>query len=99
MAGTIDMAMRCFTGMRAQGETLRFDPALPPDVKRLRFSIHYRGHRVEVSLSQDRMSVKTRPGTAPPITIRIGEDTRELAPGKQAEFPLSQSQATMLASG
>ena len=94
MAGTIDMAMRCFTGMRAQGETLRFDPALPPDVKSLRFSVHYRGHRVEVALSQDRMSVSARPGIGPPITIRIGEDVHELAPGKQAEFPLSPFQAT-----
>jgi len=91
MAGTIDMAMRCFTGMRAQGETLRFDPALPPDVRRLRFSIHYRGHRLEVSLSHDRMSVSTRPGQASPIKILVRDNIRELAPGMQAEFPLARS--------
>jgi trehalose/maltose hydrolase-like predicted phosphorylase len=94
MAGTIDMAMRCFTGMRAQGETLRFDPALPPDIKSLRFSVHYRGHRLGVSLSQDRISVSTRPGEASPINILVGEEFRELAPGMQAEFPFSPSQAT-----
>jgi trehalose/maltose hydrolase-like predicted phosphorylase/beta-phosphoglucomutase-like phosphatase (HAD superfamily) len=94
MAGTIDMAMRCFTGMRAQGETLRFDPALPPDVKSLRFSVHYRGHRLGVSLSQDRISVSTRPGEASPINILVGEEVRELAPGMQAEFPFPPSQAT-----
>ena len=86
MAGTIDMAMRCFTGMRAQGETLRFDPALPPDVNRLRFSVHYRGLRVEVALSLNRMSLSARPGTAPPIKVRVRDDTRELSPGSQAEF-------------
>ena len=94
MAGTIDMAMRCFTGMRAQGETLRFDPALPPDVNSLRFSIHYRGHRLEVSLSLNRMSVSARPGTAPPIKIRVRDETGELAPGKQAVFTLSPLEVT-----
>lgn len=89
MAGTIDMALRCFTGMRAHDETLRFDPALPPDVKHLRFSIHYRGHRVEVSLRQDRMSVSTRPGTASPIKILVRGEARKLAPGMQAEFRLA----------
>lgn len=89
MAGTIDMAMRCFTGMRALGETLRFDPVLPPDVKSLRFSIHYRGHRLDVSVSPDRMSVTTRPGPAPPIKLLVREKTRELAPGIHAEFPLT----------
>jgi trehalose/maltose hydrolase-like predicted phosphorylase len=43
MAGTVDMVLRCLTGMRARGQVLRFDPALPPQVKELRFSVHYRG--------------------------------------------------------
>lgn len=89
MAGTIDMAMRCFTGLRAQGETLRFDPALPQDVKSLRFSIHYRGHRIGVSLSQDRIYLSSRPGEASPIKVLVGGESRELAPGMRAEFPVS----------
>ncbi len=89
MAGTIDMAMRCFTGMRAQGETLRFDPALPPDVKSLRFSVHYRGHRLGVVLSPGRLTVSTRPGEASPIYILVGDEIRRLASGMQAEFLVS----------
>jgi Glycosyl hydrolase family 65, C-terminal domain len=65
-----------------------FDPALPPDIISLRFSVHYRGHRVDVSLLQDRISVSTRPGEASPITILVGEEVRELASGMLAEFPL-----------
>ena len=48
MAGTVDIVLRCLTGMRALGPVLRFDPALPPEVKQLRFSVHYRGQRVDV---------------------------------------------------
>src|SRR5688500_17594170 len=62
MAGTVDIVLRCLTGMRARGEVLRFDPALPPEVKQLRFSVHYRGHRVDVTLAEDHLEVSSRPG-------------------------------------
>jgi trehalose/maltose hydrolase-like predicted phosphorylase len=75
--------------MRAQGETLGFDPGTPVRRQNLRFSVHYRGHRLGVSLSQDRISVSTRPGEASPINILVGEKVREFALGMQAEFPLS----------
>jgi trehalose/maltose hydrolase-like predicted phosphorylase/beta-phosphoglucomutase-like phosphatase (HAD superfamily) len=89
MAGTVDIVLRCFTGMRARGGTLRFDPALPPEVKHLRFSAHYRGHRVEIVLAEDHMSVSSRPGRASPIKILVRGETRELAPGMRTEFPLA----------
>lgn len=43
MAGTVDIVLRCLTGMRALGPVLRLDPALPPEVKHLMFSVYYRG--------------------------------------------------------
>jgi trehalose/maltose hydrolase-like predicted phosphorylase/beta-phosphoglucomutase-like phosphatase (HAD superfamily) len=88
MAGTVDIVLRCLTGMRACGETLRFNPVLPPEVKQLRFSVHYRGHRVEVLVAEDHMSVGCRPGDASPIKIRVRGETRELAPGAEMEFRL-----------
>jgi len=88
MAGTLDIVLLCLTGMQAHGDTLRFDPALPPQVKHLRYSVHYRGHRVEIILTENHMSVSSRPGPAPPIKILLRDETRELAPGMQAEFQL-----------
>lgn len=95
MAGTIDIVLRCFTGMRAQGDTLRFDPALPAEVKHIRFSVHYRGHRVEVSLAQDLMSVTSRPGNGSPIKILVRGQTRELAPGMHADFTLAHAETAV----
>ena len=95
MAGTIDIVLRCFTGMRAQGGTLRFDPALPAEVKHIRFSVHYRDHRVEVSLAQDLMSVTSRPGNGSPIKIRVRGQTRELAPGMHADFALAHAETAL----
>jgi trehalose/maltose hydrolase-like predicted phosphorylase/beta-phosphoglucomutase-like phosphatase (HAD superfamily) len=88
MAGTVDLVQRCLTGMRARGEVLRFDPALPPEIKQLEFSVHYRGHRVDVALTEDRMRVSSRPGWAQPIKVLVRDETIELRPGARREFPL-----------
>jgi len=88
MAGTVDIVLRCLTGMRARGPVLRFEPALPPEVKQLKFSVHYRGHRVDVELAEDRMKVSSRPGAAKPIKVLVHDQTVELGPGARHEFPL-----------
>jgi trehalose/maltose hydrolase-like predicted phosphorylase/beta-phosphoglucomutase-like phosphatase (HAD superfamily) len=89
MAGTVDIVLRCLTGMRPSGEVLAFDPVLlPPEIKRLSFSVHHRGHRVGITLTGDHLSVSARAGDRSPISIAVGEDLRVLAPGRQAVFRL-----------
>jgi alpha,alpha-trehalase len=88
MAGTVDIVLRCLAGLRPRGEVLRFDPALPLQVKQLKFSLHYRGHRVDVTLDEDRLEVGSRPGHARPIKVLVRDQTVELAPGGRHEFPL-----------
>ena len=88
MAGTVDLVMRCLTGMRASGQVLRFDPAMPPQIKQLRFSVHYRGHRVELVFSEHRVEVTSRPGPAAPITVLLRQQTVELHPGAHHTFSL-----------
>lgn len=86
MAGTVDIVLRCLTGMLARGDSLRFDPVLPAEVRRLRLSIHYRGNRLDINLVRDRMSLTSRPGRAAPVTIAVGQQARRLGPGQTAEF-------------
>jgi trehalose/maltose hydrolase-like predicted phosphorylase/beta-phosphoglucomutase-like phosphatase (HAD superfamily) len=88
MAGTVDLVLRCLTGMRARGQVLRFDPAIPPEIKQLQFSVHYRNHRVELAFSEDRMEVSSRPGPAAPITVLVRDKTVELHPGARHTFSL-----------
>jgi trehalose/maltose hydrolase-like predicted phosphorylase/beta-phosphoglucomutase-like phosphatase (HAD superfamily) len=90
MAGTVDIVLRCLTGMRARGEVLRFEPALPSEVKQLKFSVHYRGHRIDVALAEDHMEVSSRPGGARPIKVLVHDQTVELSPGGRHEFSLEQ---------
>ncbi len=89
MAGTVDIVLRCLTGMRARGPVLRFDPALPPKVKQLRFSVHYRGHRIDVELVEDRLRLRSRPGGAQPIQVLVRDEMVELGPGEEREVSLS----------
>jgi trehalose/maltose hydrolase-like predicted phosphorylase/beta-phosphoglucomutase-like phosphatase (HAD superfamily) len=88
MAGTVDIVLRSLAGLRPRGEVLRFDPALPPQVKQVRFSVHYRGHRVDVTLAEDRLEVGSRPGPAQPIKVLVRDQTVELAPGAEHGFSL-----------
>jgi trehalose/maltose hydrolase-like predicted phosphorylase/beta-phosphoglucomutase-like phosphatase (HAD superfamily) len=91
MAGTVDVVLRCLTGMRARGEVLRFDPALPPEIKQLQFSVHYRGHRIEVTVAEDHMLVSSRPGPAEPIQVLVRDQTVQLAPGQAREVALERT--------
>ncbi|MCU1660333.1 MAG: beta-phosphoglucomutase family hydrolase [Pseudonocardia sp.] len=88
MAGTVDIVLRCLTGMRALGPVLRFDPALPPEVKHLRFSVHYRGQRVDVDLAEDCIRLSVRPGGATPVHLLVQGQAVELAPGQGRELQL-----------
>ncbi len=83
MAGTVDIVLRCLTGMRARGPVLRFEPALPAEVKQLKFSVHYRGHRIDIALAEHHMRLSSRPGGATPIKVLVHDQTVELAPGQE----------------
>jgi trehalose/maltose hydrolase-like predicted phosphorylase/beta-phosphoglucomutase-like phosphatase (HAD superfamily) len=91
MAGTVDIVLRCLTGMRARGPVLRFEPALPTEVKQLKFSVHYRGHRIDVELAEDHMQLSSRPGPAQPIKVLVHDQTIELAPGQAREVSLERT--------
>ena len=93
MAGTVDLVLRCLTGMRPCGEELQFDPVvLPPEITSVSFSVHHREHRVAITLAADHLSVRSRAGDRSPIRIGVGQDIRELAPGAQAVFRIDPEQ-------
>ncbi len=93
MAGTVDVVLRCVTGMRAEAHALRFDPMLPPQVARLSFSMHFRGHRLDVSLTGQCLKVSSRRGGPSPIRIAVRDQVREVSSGTEAEFPLATTTA------
>jgi len=88
MAGTVDLVQRAYGGVDARHDVLWVDPALPPQLDGLHFEVHYRGHRVQLEISHDRVVVRSLPGRASPMQIGIREEIVELAAGNTIEREL-----------
>ena len=87
MVGAVDIVLRCLTGMQARGDVLRFDPLLPPELAQLGFSVHYRGHRVDIMLTSDHMSVSCRPDGPAPIKIGVGTELARAGRRREGGVP------------
>jgi trehalose/maltose hydrolase-like predicted phosphorylase len=88
MAGTVDLLQRGYSGLEARGEALRFNPAIPPEIGALEYELHYRGHRLQVRITHDRLTVGAIPTGRAPIRVGCRDDVIELAPGATAEWDL-----------
>lgn len=89
MAGTIDIVMRAFAGLRVEADALAFDPRLPAHLGRAGFQVGYRGHRIDVSLRADLLLVSLQPCRATPVRIGVRGRYALLAGGEAREFPLA----------
>ena len=81
MAGTVDLAQRCYAGIVTSGGQLWFHPVLPDSVDHLRFTLHYRLHRLDVEITHDRLRVSAAPSVAAPITVGCVDETVTLEAG------------------
>jgi len=82
MAGTVDLIQRGHTGLETRGGTLYFNPCLPKGMNNLNLRLFYRGHSLDVSLTQDTFQIGSRPGRAAPIRISITGKSQKLKPGQ-----------------
>ncbi len=88
MAGTVDMLLRGYAGLQARGDTLWFDPRLPAELGRVRFEVFYRGQRVAVDLTADRLRLHLHPCSADPINVGVRGTVTEMVAGETQEFPV-----------
>jgi len=88
MAGTVDLAQRCYTGLETRGNALRFNPVLPEEIAELRFTMRYRGQRLAIAITQTRLRVESLAAAAEPVSIAYREQAREMRPGDVHEFRL-----------
>lgn len=74
-AGTWQVAVHGFAGMQVLGGRLTFAPRLPERWERLRFTVRWRGHAVEVDLGRSRrtFTLRAAPGTTEVIVVDGGE--------------------------
>lgn len=87
MAGTVDLVQRCFSGLSTRDDRLWFAPAIPAEVRRLRFSLQYRGGWVDCEMTSDTMVIASR-GAVKPIRVAVHGERFELLPGATRELAL-----------
>jgi trehalose/maltose hydrolase-like predicted phosphorylase len=89
MAGTIDIVMRSFAGLRVMGGELSLSPRLPARLRSARFQLAYRGHLVDVHATSDRVSISLQPSGAAALRVRVESATAMLAGGEHREFVIN----------
>lgn len=87
MAGTIDILIRSFAGLRTEGTTVVLDPTLPAGLHALQFRLQHRGQRLQVSIDDNTATVIAEPCAAnPPVRLRVGGHETTLAAGARRRF-------------
>jgi trehalose/maltose hydrolase-like predicted phosphorylase len=74
MAGTLDLAQRCYTGLELRGGVLRLAPALPPGLPGLEMELRYHGHEgLRLRAGHDGVQVSLPESAQPPIGIAVDD--------------------------
>ena len=86
MAGTVDLLQRGYTGIVTRGDTLWLAPCLPHALNCLRMTVRYRGHALDLTITQQSLTVYAHPSNATPITLGVVDQTFTLEAGQVREF-------------
>ncbi|MFP3914525.1 MAG: glycosyl hydrolase family 65 protein, partial [Actinomycetota bacterium] len=85
MAGTVDMMERCYSGLEAIGDVLRFNPVLPEGLESMEFPLLYRGHWVHVRIEDSQALIRTGEGGPAAAGIQVGDTSAALGDGVTLE--------------
>jgi alpha,alpha-trehalase len=93
MAGTVDLIQRGYTGIEPRGDVLWLNPCLPEELGNLHIQIRYRGHTLDLEITQEKIKVSTLRSTERPIKIGFADETFDLHEKDVKEFDLSFKEA------
>jgi alpha,alpha-trehalase len=83
MAGSVDLILRCYSGIECRDDVLWFAPSLPPKLRSLRFGINYRRSRIDVDITSTRMRLRSKPATESPVRVGVRGQVYQLSPGEE----------------
>lgn len=86
MAGSVDMVTRCYTGLEAKDGKLMFDPALPPELTQIDFSVMFQQQLIRVTVDSSRLRLKVHEGGIAPIPVQVEGIDAVLLPGETRDF-------------
>jgi len=88
MAGTVDLMQRCYGGIDLREGMLWIDPCLPPQLNRLAFPVIYRGHRVDLDITGNAVTVTIHKSAVKPIEVNIRGERHLFKSGESKIFLL-----------
>jgi trehalose/maltose hydrolase-like predicted phosphorylase len=95
MAGTVDLAQRCYTGLETREDVLWLNPSLPEELDGLDFDVRYRGHwGINLHLTPQLLRVRVADSDAAPIRVGVNGEVVELPPGSMREFLLEPAESS-----
>jgi len=91
MAGTVDLMLRCYTGLETRDDVLILHPILPTELDRVQLQLNYRGHGIAVELIPSTMELQLQTRAVSPIQVRVDDQTVTMHAGHKYRFDLRQS--------
>ena len=88
MAGTVDLIQRGYTGTVTRGDVLWLNPCIPDELAQLDMTLRYRGHTLDLKMTQAALEVHARESNATPIQVGLKETVHELKAGETKRFTL-----------
>jgi alpha,alpha-trehalase len=89
MAGSVNILQEGYTGMEPRDDVLWFNPCLPEELERLNMGIRYRGHTLELAITQKEIAFKACRCRECPIKIGVKGETFEIRGGESKNVALS----------
>ncbi|HSU35453.1 MAG TPA: HAD-IA family hydrolase [Propionibacteriaceae bacterium] len=91
MAGTVDLILRCYTGLETRDDVLMLHPTLPPELDRVEFQLNYRGHGISTELTPSTLVLQLQTRAVPPIHVQVDDQPVTMHAGHTYRFDLRQS--------
>jgi len=91
MAGTVDLLQRCYCGIEVREDVLWLNPRLPEEMTRLRMPLHYRGHRIDLTVTADELQVRVLPGVPGRVRVGVRGEVLEMEAGETRRVGLGQA--------
>ncbi len=86
MAGSVDLLLRCFTGLEFRADRIVLAPLWPETLGPLAFSFRYRGQRLRLSVRGKRAEITAYSGQLAAIDVECRGRVQRLMPGHTVEF-------------
>ncbi len=88
MAGSVDMAIRCYAGLEIRKNALWLHPVLPAELGEVSFTLNYREQHIRIDLTSKRLSIHLAAGRRRRIRLDINGLSKTISSGQSLDVIL-----------